>query len=126
MDRREFLSQATIAASAAATAVTLGASREAKAALNERVSVCVMGVRGRGNALLTTFASLPTVDVKYVCDIDENVLQSRTEQVASQTGRRPEPIKDFRRALDDKNVDALVAGTPDHWHAIPAIMACQA
>jgi predicted dehydrogenase len=122
MDRRQFLSRA----GAAVAVTTLGASQAAKAAVNERVAVCVMGVRGRGNALLNAFASLPTVDVKYVCDLDETVLKSRTDQVASLTGRRPEPITDFRRALDDKNLDAIVAGTPDHWHALPAIMACQA
>jgi predicted dehydrogenase len=122
MDRRQFLVQAGVATAA----ISQGASRAAKAAANERVSVCVMGVRGRGNALLDAFASLPTVDVKYVCDLDEGVLKSRTEQVYKKTGRQPEAIKDFRRALDDKNLDALVAGTPDHWHAIPAILACQA
>ncbi len=121
MDRRQFLGQA-----GAAAAVGTFASRAAKAAANERISVCVMGVRGRGNALLDAFASLPTVDVKYVCDLDETVRKSRAEQIYKKSGRQPEAIADFRRALDDKSVDALVAGTPDHWHAIPAIMACQA
>ncbi len=88
--------------------------------------VCVAGVRGRGNGLLQTFAANSSVEVKYVCDIDESVLNSRVKEVASLTGRRPEAIKDFRRALDDDAIDALVLGTPDHWHAIPTILACQA
>jgi predicted dehydrogenase len=126
MDRREFLAGASGSlAGATLAAGTLG-SRAAKAAVNERITVCVAGVKGRGNSLLNTFARLPTVDVKYVCDLDENVLGSRTDQIASLTGRKPEAIKDFRRALDDKLVDALVLGTPDHWHALPTIMACQA
>ncbi len=54
------------------------------------------------------------------------MLGARTEAIAKQIGRRPEMIKDFRRALEDKAVDAIVLGTPDHWHAIPTIMACQA
>ena len=127
MDRRQFLSSTTAGLAAGTLALsTFGASREAKAVVNERVSVCVAGVKGRGNSLLNTFAQLPTVDIKYVCDLDENVLKSRTDQVASLTGKRPEAIKDFRRALDDKSLDALVLGTPDHWHAIPTILACQA
>jgi predicted dehydrogenase len=76
--------------------------------------------------LLSTFAALPDVEVKYVCDLDESVLGSRVEQVARQTGRKPEAIKDYRRALDDESVNALVSGAPDHWHAIPTIHACQA
>ncbi len=121
MDRRTFLGGA-IAAGVAAGVNRVQAERSA----NERVAVCVMGVRGRGGNLLNTFAGLPDVDIKYVCDIDESVLSSRVAQVADKTGRRPEAIKDFRRALDDKSLDALVMGTPDHWHALPTILACQA
>ncbi len=93
---------------------------------NDRITVCVMGIRGRGGALLNAFASQPDVDVKYVCDLDLSALASRIEQVKERTGKRPEGITDYREALDDKNVDALVAGTPDHWHALPTIHACQA
>lgn len=128
MQRRDFLIHASSsAAGAAVAAATLHvASRQARALANDRVTVCVAGVKGRGGALLNTFSNLPTVDVKYVCDLDEGVRGSRIEQVARQTGRRPEGIKDFRQALDDKGIDGLVLGTPDHWHALPTIMACQA
>jgi len=121
MHRRSFLQG--LAASAALAGVAAGQPNRSP---NERVAVCVMGVRGRGGSLLSTFASLPDVDVKYVCDVDEGVLASRRKQTEDQTGRRPAAIRDFRRALDDKNVDALVMGTPDHWHALPTILACQA
>jgi len=120
MDRRAFLQTAAVAG------FSVRAARGAVRSPNERISVCVMGVRGRGGGLLSTFASLPDVDVTYVCDIDERVLQSRAENVANKTGRRPQAIKDYRKALDDKTVDALVMGTPDHWHALPTIHACQA
>lgn len=128
MDRRTFLSSTSSTlglAAIGASSIEL-VSRQAKAAPNDRVVVAVVGVRGRGSGLLTTFAGLPTCEVKYVCDIDERVLAERVAGVENSTGRRPEAIKDFRRALDDKRVDAIVLGTPDHWHAIPTIMACQA
>ncbi|MBC8357061.1 MAG: Gfo/Idh/MocA family oxidoreductase [Planctomycetes bacterium] len=121
MDRRTFLQS-----SASATGCALTASAQEGRSPNDRVTVCVMGVRGRGSSLLTTFASLPDVDVKYVCDLDENVLGARVEQTAAKTGRKPQAIADYRHALDDKSVDAIVAGTPDHWHALPTIHACQA
>jgi hypothetical protein len=124
MQRREFLSQS--AASAGALLVWQAAADHAQAAPNDRITIAMAGVKGRGGSVLKTFAGRPNVDVKYVCDIDETVLQNRVGEIASQTGKKPEAIKDFRKALDDKAVDALVLGTPDHWHALPSIMACQA
>ena len=123
MDRRTFLESS--AACGAAAALTSLTPRTAVAA-NDKISVCVAGVRGRGGSLLTTFSSLPTVEVKYVCDLDEAVRESRSAQVAQRTGKKPIGIKDFRQALEDKSLDALVLGTPDHWHALPTIIACQA
>ena len=122
MSRRHFLKQAI-----AGAGTTILSSRTLRATSpNNRVSVCVIGVRGRGGALLNNFASLEDVDIKYVCDIDEEVLGARVGQVESKTGKRPRAIKDYRRALEDSNVDAIVCGCPDHWHALPTIHACQA
>ncbi len=123
MNRREFLRDSAMLSCAVATS---GARAAEKPGANERIVVAVAGVRGRGGALLSTFADFGDVEVKYVCDVDESVLNGQAVAVAKQTGRRPQAIKDFRRALDDAAVDALVLGTPDHWHAIPTILACQA
>jgi predicted dehydrogenase len=121
MKRRRFL-QAT-----AATALLGAMARTSRGAeANERIGVCVMGLRGRGGGLLNEFASLPDVEVRYVCDVDANVLDGRAKQVEERTGRRPRAVGDYRAALDDPAVAALVIGTPDHWHALPAIHACQA
>jgi hypothetical protein len=57
--------------------------------------------------------------VKYVCDIEESVLASRAAGIEKRTGKKPIAIKDYRTALDDKSLDALVGGTPDHWRALP-------
>ena len=128
MNRRDFVGggSALAAGWALAGAAAVASQPEPKAAPNERIVVAVAGLRGRGGGLLSTFASLGEVEVKYVCDVDEKVLAQRAESLAQSTGRKPEAVKDFRRALDDKSVDALVLGTPDHWHAIPTILACQA
>ena len=75
---------------------------------------------------MKAFASRKNVDVKYVVDVVEDIRNSRAAEVERMTGRKPEAIKDFRQALDDKAVDAIMLGTPTHWHAIPTIMACQA
>ena len=125
MNRRRFLK--TSAASAAMASVGSQAlGQQASTAPNDRITVAIAGVRGRGGGLLSTLAGLPDVDVKYVCDIDQNARESRAAAVKQQSGKQPHAINDFRAALDDDAVDALVLGTPDHWHAIPTIMACQA
>lgn len=129
MQRREFLkqvSQTTAAVSVAAS--TLGCTQRAasKNLANSKITVCCAGFRGRGNQLFLGFGACEDVDVKYACDLDTEVLDRRTGEFTSKFGRTPEKIKDFRRAIDDKQCDALVLGTPDHWHALPTIYACQA
>src|SRR5262245_4720224 len=122
MDRRSFLESS--AAAGAVSALSTIAANKAYAA-NDKISICMMGVRGRGGSVLSTFADLPDVEVRYVCDIDEKPLQAGIARVEQRTGKRPTAIKDFRKALDDKSLDALVMGTPDHWHALPTIYGCQ-
>lgn len=97
-----------------------------KNSASDRIQVALVGVHGRGNNLLRIFNQLDHVDVRYLCDIDSNVLKQRVSETVKETRHRPQGIADFRRALDDKNIDAVVLGTPDHWHAIPMILACQA
>jgi predicted dehydrogenase len=123
MQRRTFLESSATAGLVAA--LSAAASKQAHAA-NDKISICMMGVRGRGGSVLGTFASLPEVEVRYVCDLDETVRASALTRVEQKTGRRPLGIKDYRQALEDKSLDALVLGTPDHWHALPTIHACQA
>lgn len=123
MNRRTFFESST--AGAAVAALSALAAQPACAA-NEKISICMMGVKGRGGGVLNTFASIPEVEVRYVCDLDESVRASRIAQVQDKTGKRPQALKDFRQALEDKSLDAFVIGTPDHWHALPTIQACQA
>jgi predicted dehydrogenase len=92
---------------------------------NDRIQLAAVGVRGRGNNLLTRFSAMPDVDMRYVCDIDQNVLAKRLKETRD-GGQQATGLDDFRRALDDKEIDAICLGTPDHWHAIPMILACMA
>jgi predicted dehydrogenase len=85
-----------------------------------------MGLNGRGSQLAASFANQAGVEIAYVCDCDERVIQKGSAAAKSQGGRAPQGIKDFRRALDDAAVDALVCAAPNHWHAAATILACQA
>ncbi len=127
MQRRRFLKTSAGSALAAAASGALPRPRaQAKNLVNGRIAVCCTGVKGRGNGLFNGFGAAEGCDVRYVCDIDSAVLAQRAGEFESRFGRKPERIADYRRALDDAGIDALVLGTPDHWHALPTIHACQA
>ncbi len=93
---------------------------------NDRVTIALMGVRGRGVALARLFCALPDVDVAYVCDVDQNVVGPAMEIVTEAKGKRPPLVSDIRKVLEDRSVDAVVMATPIHWHAAGAILACDA
>jgi len=92
----------------------------------EKVRVCVMGLNGRGTVLAKVFAKTPNVEVASVCDVDATVLTRAAAAVRESQGPSPKALGDFRRALDNKSIDALVIATPDHWHAPAAILAMSA
>ncbi len=93
---------------------------------NEQVVVAVMGLNGRGTVLARTFAQATNAAVAYVCDVDSQVLAKAVAALAAVPSRPPQGLGDFRRALEDKAVDALVIAAPDHWHTPAAILALQA
>src|SRR3984957_16459739 len=84
---------------------------------SRKLLIGVMGtsIKGRGFELAKGFASLAGVEVAYVCDVDERNVGKAVDGVAQKQGTAPKGVADFRRILDDKNVDALVIATPDHW-----------
>ena len=118
MTRRELLKTSTALAGAAAVG-------RAGASPNEKVHVAVLG-SGRGRTLARWFATLPESELVAVCDVDETRGNQLCAHIEELTGKRPPLVVDFRKLLDDKNVDALGVATPDHWHAPATIMACQA
>jgi predicted dehydrogenase len=128
--RRSFLNQTLGSGAAAAlagfTAGGLSRATVAKAQASDRVRVACVGVEGRAGFLLSTFAKQPDVDLVAIADVDTRRLPKAVETVASITGKSPQAEADFRRLIDRKDIDVVVVGTPDHWHAIPTIMACQA
>jgi predicted dehydrogenase len=109
----------------AATALTVLDSRILWGA-NERIIIGVMGTGGRGTWLSEKFAARPDVAIAYVCDPDRRRFERACEVVDKAQGRAPKGVQDFRRVLEDKSVDALINATPDHWHALGTILACQA
>ncbi len=116
MNRRYFLPTALAAAQTARRAV----------AATDKITIALMGVRGRGRNLTGAFCAQPDVDVAYVCDVDQNVVADAYRIIENSGRKRPPLVADLRRCLEDKAVDAIVMGTPLHWHAPGTILACDA
>lgn len=128
INRREFLgaSAANAAGMAAAGVVGWTGVAGARPAPSERVSVGVIGIRSQGKTLASTLAGLPHVDVAALCDVDESLLPQAAREIEARQGHTPQMATDFRRLLDDPALDAVVIATPDHWHALMTILACEA
>ncbi len=93
---------------------------------NERVNVAVVGFHGRGRAHYRAFAKIPNVRVSALCDADERLFPEAVAEVEKMAGYRPATEPDIRRLLERKDVDAVSIATPDYWHALMTIWACQA
>ena len=122
--RRRFLQQAGVTAAAAAWSLSPAALPAAGA--NERITVGVIGPGGMGSSHLRELVERKDVRVAYVCEVDGRRRQSAAELVQTKTGRPAKAVKDLRKVLDDKDVDAVFIATPDHWHAPATILACDA
>ena len=122
--RRQFLKQTglTVAGAAALGVPTL--TRAAGA--NEKIVLGVIGPGGMGMNLLQSFASQKDAAIAYVCDPDANRMNAAAKEAEKLTGQAPKAVKDLRRILEDKAVDAVIIATPDHWHAPATILACDA
>ncbi|MDA0658021.1 MAG: Gfo/Idh/MocA family oxidoreductase [Planctomycetota bacterium] len=103
-----------------------GPTRVARAAASERVRVGIVGAGGRALSLIQSFAANPEIEVVAISDVDANCLPKGIAVAEERQGKHPRAESDFRRLIDDPSIDALVVGTPDHWHAIPTILACLA
>lgn len=123
--RRTFLQGATAATSTLLAANAFGILQAADLP-SRRVNLAVMGTKGRGTDLATTFARLEGVQVGFVCDVDHRQMEACAAAIAKTGAPAPQQVKDFRKLLDDPTVDALVIAAPNHWHAPAAILALNA
>jgi len=121
VNRREFMKR-SVGAAAAVAMLPHGRARAA----NDKVVVGVMGLGGRGTYLAEKFAQRPDAEVAYLSDANTRRFARAREVVEEAQDRKPKLVQDFRRILDDGSVDVLINATPDHWHGLGTIMACQA
>ncbi len=123
ISRRTFFHQSTLAG---AGTLVLGPSR-ARAALSpgDKIVAGVMGL-SRGMDHVNALLAIPNAEIAYVCDVDQQRIDRAAKVVSDKQNRAPKGVQDFRRMLDDRDIDAIFIATPNHWHAPATILACAA
>jgi predicted dehydrogenase len=123
ISRRTFSKRATVFTFGLAAA-PLAPRVRAASSPGSKLVVGVLGM-GRGSAHIQALQQIQNVEIAYLADVDDNRLAAGAKHFA-RAERQPKAVKDFRRILEDKNVDAITIATPNHWHAPAAILACSA
>jgi len=131
--RRKFLKESIAAGSAAAGLSVLNPTSSIAApnarilGANDRIRVALIGCGGQGSGDLRAMLRIKNVECVGLCDVDDEQTAKTAKGVNEQYSQTPAVVtRDFRKILDQKDVDAVIIGTPDHWHALNTVLACQA
>jgi predicted dehydrogenase len=132
--RRKFLKESVAAGSAAAGLSILNPkqtqAQNATSSIlgaNDRIRVALIGCGGQGSGDLRAMLRIKNIECVALCDVDDAQSAKTLKAVGDQFSQQPALVtRDFRKVLEQKDLDAVIIGTPDHWHALPTVMACQA
>ncbi len=127
LDRRLFIAS-TAASAMLATAANAQEPKEKQDSEDTPLRVVRVGVMGlsRGQSLLNGFAAVPGVEVKYICEVDQKRASTVGRAFFESTQKEVQLVGDFRKMLEDPELDALICAAPNHWHAPATIIACKA
>lgn len=126
--RRSFIKKSIIGAAG----VAMGFNAKSYTSIvgaNDRITMAVIGIRNQGSVHIKSYCKLKdshNVRIKTLCDADEELFPSRVKMVSERTGEQPQTEWDLEKVLADKDIDAVSIVTPNHWHALATVLACQA
>ncbi|MBX2893974.1 MAG: Gfo/Idh/MocA family oxidoreductase [Cyclobacteriaceae bacterium] len=125
--RRNFIQKTAMASLGLATysVSSFAKANFLRTGANDKINVGVIGVNGMGWSDLTSFMKISEVNVVGLCDVDDNVLNYRKYELAK-NGIQTKTYADYRKLLDNKDIDVVIIGTPDHWHCLQMVEACEA
>jgi predicted dehydrogenase len=124
--RREFIKTTTAAAVGVGIGLPAFAAGRGQQSPNDKVVFGLIGCGGMGAANMRSLMGNDDVDVAAVCDVDTSRIPGDVKTVQDKYGRAPEVFSDYRKMLERKDIDAVIVGTPDHWHALNFVHACEA
>lgn len=129
ISRRDFLKSVGALAATGVASPLIGGTKHRFSAwqgASDKLQVALIGCRGMGWYNLTDSLRVKGVECVALCDIDRNILESRAAELQRMTGFRPYIYNDYREVLERQDIDAVIIGTPDHWHCLQMVDACSA
>ncbi|HQE84653.1 MAG TPA: Gfo/Idh/MocA family oxidoreductase, partial [Candidatus Hydrogenedentes bacterium] len=124
--RRDFLRNSAFGLAAGPLLMAQQAGAGDTVPPSEKIRLGLIGCGGIGRVDLRTFFINPEVECPIICDVDDAQSAEAAKIVEGMRGNKPDIVKDFRRVIDRNDIDAVLVATPDHWHALPTVYACQA
>ena len=119
--RRDFLKYSGLAAAGLGLGTSLQAAPR-RVAPSDQLRYGVIGCKGMGwSNMRAALNAMPEATCVALCDVDDSVLDERSANVEAMRGRKPKRYKDYRKMLENKDIDVVIIGTPDHWHALQLI-----
>jgi predicted dehydrogenase len=128
LTRRHFIEKGALATLAVGAfgSPLIRRARADEPGANDKIRLGLIGCGDQGQVDLACFLLNPEIDCAVICDVDDARLAKGVQICQDTRGKKPSTVKDFRRVLDRKDVDVVLIATPDHWHALPMVMAAQA
>ena len=126
IDRRSFIKKTGVATAGTLVGSKVLGQPPKRNSPNDEVRVAVIGIRSRGKDHYRALSRIPNVKIATLCDIDQRLLPEAVAEVEKLTGYTPGTATEYRKVLEDPNIDAVSIATPNHWHALQTIWACQA
>jgi len=126
LDRRSFVKKTTLISAGTMVSAPFYAKGGGVVGSNNQVRVAVIGIRSRGRDHYRALSKIPGVTIATLCDIDERFFPETVKEVEELTGHQPAVETEYRKVLEDPDIDAVSIATPNHWHALQTIWACQA
>ncbi|HLO99962.1 MAG TPA: Gfo/Idh/MocA family oxidoreductase, partial [Fimbriimonas sp.] len=105
---------------------SIPASPRKKTSPNDKIVFGLIGCNGMGAANMRNLMQHEDVEFAAICDVDFNRIAGDYKKIEETYGRKPEVFRDYRKMLERKDIDAIIVGSPDHWHALNLIHACEA
>ena len=126
IDRRSFIKKSGVVTAGTLVGSQVLGQPPKQNSPSDEVRVAVIGIRSRGKDHYRALSKIPNVKIVTLCDIDQRLLPGAAAEVEKLTGSKPGTVTEYRKVLEDPDIDAVSIATPNHWHALQTIWACQA
>ena len=126
IDRRSFIKKSGVVTAGTLVGSQVLGQPPKQNSPSDEVRVAVIGIRSRGKDHYRALSKIPNVKIVTLCDIDQRLLPGAAAEVEKLTGSKPGTVTEYRKVLEDPDIDAVTIATPNHWHALQTIWACQA